>query len=444
MWKSSPIESLSFNPKEMASRPFQIMSTLYYLHIYFKQNSNYDKFDLERHNLKWVFENSLHGLADLWLLSKLQKLILSVTSSFESCRFHEGAKALEEFIINFISQTYVPITRNEIWDDSIDHLDRRLAKYSVLSHTLHQVDILMHPLAPFITEYLYQTCFKREESITLKQWPKYCESLVRDNIENSFDTVKEISSLANAARVKAQLKRRWPVKHILICCSDTSFLEVSGIGEILKNQLNTESYEIIKTKENADSKVQLLNLLENKLPIRVNGSLVIRNIASRERNRINLVKEVFEKTNKCDILKLLHTTGSYPLKYEGGETYLYAADVNFSYDAAEGYTMAKRDDLIVFLSKHRNERLSAKGLLRDIARNLQQLRKERGYNPTDILSEAYVALLEREEISVLGEMKAELIYLVRVKSIFLTKDAIDKVNYKSIEFDGRELLISVE
>ena len=45
MWKSSPIEPLNFSTDELMSRPYQVISTLYHLHLYFKQNSEYDKFD---------------------------------------------------------------------------------------------------------------------------------------------------------------------------------------------------------------------------------------------------------------------------------------------------------------------------------------------------------------------------------------------------------------
>ena len=36
---------------------------------------------------------------DSWVLSKLQLVIEEVGSAFGKCRFHEGAKAIEEFII---------------------------------------------------------------------------------------------------------------------------------------------------------------------------------------------------------------------------------------------------------------------------------------------------------------------------------------------------------
>src|SRR5437867_5137055 len=138
MWKSSPIESLSFSLSEMGSRPYQILSTLYYLHVYLIQNSTYDNFDTGEINIDSIVKSRYFGLTEIWILSKLQSLIKTVTSSLDTCRFNEGAKILEEFIINNVSQTYVPMTRDDIWDDNIETKERRHVIYAVLGHTLTQ------------------------------------------------------------------------------------------------------------------------------------------------------------------------------------------------------------------------------------------------------------------------------------------------------------------
>ncbi|HEX2014671.1 MAG TPA: class I tRNA ligase family protein, partial [Nitrososphaera sp.] len=154
MWKSSPIESLNFSLDEMKTRSYQILSTLHNLHVYFKQNSEFDRFDPNRHTLQWAIDGKLLGSTEVWLLSKFQRFVAIATDSFARCRFHEGAKAIDEFIINHLSQTYVPLTRNVIWDDTAENLERRLVVYSIIAYALKRIDIILHPLCPFITEYL--------------------------------------------------------------------------------------------------------------------------------------------------------------------------------------------------------------------------------------------------------------------------------------------------
>jgi isoleucyl-tRNA synthetase len=83
------------------------------------------------------------------------------------------------------------------------------------------------------------------------------------------------------------------------------------------------------------------------------------------------------------------------------------------------------------------------GFLRDLARNLQQLRKEHGRNPTEILPVAHVAGLNESEIKDLSQLKDELKFLVRVNEIMFSLNAIGGISYKTIDLDGRQFLISI-
>ncbi len=69
MWKSSPIEPISFSIKEMVGRPYQIISTLYYLHVYYKQNSEYDGFKYDESDLQSIFSNGHLDTPDIWILT---------------------------------------------------------------------------------------------------------------------------------------------------------------------------------------------------------------------------------------------------------------------------------------------------------------------------------------------------------------------------------------
>jgi isoleucyl-tRNA synthetase len=445
MWKSSPIEALNFSLDEMKTRTYQILSTLHNLHVYFRQNSEFDHFDREKHTLDWAIKNRLLAPTEIWLLSKLQNLVTDVTESFERCRFHEGAKAIDEFIINHLSQTYVPLTRNVIWDDSAENLDKRLAVYATLGHVLLQVDIMLHPLAPFISDYMYLTCFGKKKSVLLEAWPARNESLSMPKIEGAYDTIKDVVSLANAARNLAGLKRRWPIREATICGTQAELkpLAVDGAAESLKSQLNTEQYRTVQISAGSQLE-KVSSLLESSLPVAVSVSLVRKNVAPRVKADINAVVQAFESVDKIALLKELKAQGKYALAYGEKSTEIMPADVEISYKAQDGYSSSERGNLVVFISTKRDKDLIAKGLLRDLARNLQQLRKERQYNPTDILSAAYVAGLDDEETAALTAMKDEMTYLVRVKSAVLSREPLDKVNYKTVEIDGREFRISVE
>ena len=443
MWKSSPIESLNFSLTEMATRTYQIMSTLYYLHIYFRDNSNFDKFNIEKNNLQWAIQSNLLRIPDSWVLSKLQLVIKEVGSAFGKCRFHDGAKSIEEFIINTLSQTYVPVTRNEIWDDSLETLPRRLAIYSVLGHVLKQVDIMLHPLSPYISDFLYLACFPDKKSILLEDWPVYNEKLINKQTETSFNKSREIVSLSNAARMKAKLKRRWPIKKVWIYSAREDFFDLDSILEMLKSQINVQDCTIIQFANDTNLH-KILSLLESEAPIVPKISLSKRNIGLKARADLEKVLHSFERVDKYLLLRTLESSGKFLLVYENGSAIdLNLDDIVISYGAAEGYTMSEKGDMIVFIESKRDRELITKGLMRDLARNLQQLRKERGYNTTDVLATAYIAELEEEEISALSSLAEELKYLVRVNDLLLSNLPVEGINYKTIEYEGRNLFISL-
>ncbi|HJS64527.1 MAG TPA: isoleucine--tRNA ligase [Nitrososphaeraceae archaeon] len=459
IWKSSPIEALNFSLKEMASRPYQVLSTLYYLHVYLKQNSILDNFDRKKHNLEWTLQNNLLELPEKWLFSVLQKLILYVNNSFENCRFHEGTKAIEEFIINDISQTYIPLTRNYIWNDSIEEINRRLAIFATLDYVLEKVDVILHPVSPFLTEYLYLNCFTniQKASILLCKWPEPLNDLINKVLENTFEKIKEIISISNSARMKAKLKRRWPLSNIVICqfhekndsTNERITLEQefskSEISEILKSQLNVETFKIIEISANNEIE-KILGLLEAGIPIIPSVSLIKKNIAPQVKSDIGKVIAKFEKLDKIEILKSLQDSESFKIIYDDlslSSIEIFSQDLETSFTLKDGYVNAEKENLMIFLSSFRDPVLLVKGLLRDLARNLQQLRKEKSYNPTEILSTAYVAKLDKDEISSLSRFKDELTYLVRVKSLILSEQQLDKIEYKNIDIDGKEVSISV-
>ena len=98
-------------------------------------------------------------------------------------------------------------------------------------------------------------------------------------------------------------------------------------------------------------------------------------------------------------------------------------------------------NLVVILSVKRNQDMMAKGLVKDLARRLQTLRKERGYNPTDILNRASILDLDEESLQLIKTRVGEISFLVRVKEVSFEESCKE---YKNDDVDGQKIRISVE
>jgi len=141
------------------------------------------------------------------------------------------------------------------------------------------------------------------------------------------------------------------------------------------------------------------------------------------------------------IIQSLAKSGSFTFDVGGNKISLDTDDFIIDFDVQDGFAFSKRNNLIGIISTTRNEELMAKGLLKDLARRLQSLRKERGYNPTDMLSTASVLDLDQESIEMLKDKTDELAFLVRVKQVNFTQTC---KKYKDDDIDGQKIRISVE
>ncbi|KAF6242427.1 isoleucine--tRNA ligase [Nitrosopumilus sp. b1] len=439
MWKSSPIEPLNFSTDELMSRPYQVLSTLYHLHLYFKQNSEFDKFDKSK-TASWAKQNNQLQSPDIWLLSKLQKLIIKTNEHNDKCRFHESAKVIEDFIINLLSQIYIPITRGELWDEDDSKKDRRFAIYAVLQEILRTLDVILHPICPYTTEYLYQSAFSEKNSILLDSWPQIQESLIDEKIEESFDLMKDVVSVSAAARMKGKLKRRWPLNEAIICVEKGNKSKLESLSELLISQLNVEKHSIIETQKSEGLK-QFLQLQKLGLPIVPKIELERKQIGPKAKQHMGKLVQMFSETKPEQIISELDKNESFTFDVEGNKIILDKQDFAIDFDAREGYAMAKRDEFIVFISTTRNKEMMARGLVKDLARRLQTLRKERGYNPTDVLSVASILDLDDEQSEMIKEKAKDLSFLVRVEKINFEESC---KQYKDDDLDGQKIRISVE
>jgi isoleucyl-tRNA synthetase len=445
LWKTSPIEPLNFSIKEMQSRPHQIISTLYYLHVYYKQNSEYDKFNYDPNGLHSNFYDGYLNTPDIWILTKLEKLINNVTNLINICKFHEAARSIEEFVITSLSQTYVPLIRYDLWNDELKDQSRRFTIYNVLSVCLKNVDVLLHPFSPYTTDFLYLSCFKQYKTILMEGWSntEILKEISNNEIESAFDIVKEIASMSFSIRNKSKLKRRWPLESAYIYCNNTDFLRIKGINEILVDQLNIQNLIIDVLKYENDVE-KILKLLEKKAPILPIININRKNVAKKVKSDIGILIKEFSKIDKMQILLHIHKNGIFSCKYSDDKSIeLSESDIDITYLPIDNYISIDKENILLLLNTSRNDELIIKGLVRDLSRNIQQLRKELGFNPTEILSCVYISNVPKDEIINLKKYYDDIKNLVRVKDVIFSEVVDSKFDYKTINIDGKELKIFI-
>jgi valyl-tRNA synthetase len=111
----------------------------------------------------------------------------------------------------------------------------------------------------------------------------------------------------------------------------------------------------------------------------------------------------------------------------------------------DGWATADEGGVQVFLNTHRDERLLGAGLMRDLARRVQALRKELGYMSTDVLRAVYISELDDDSIGLLKSYLSEMKELVRAKDVhLLSRRGEEDVEWHESQLDEKKVSIAIQ
>jgi isoleucyl-tRNA synthetase len=301
----------------------------------------------------------------------------------------------------------------------------------VLGEGLKTSDVLLHPISPFATEFLYQEVFAG------KRWKNPLLALGRSKRSKGASSVSEsIVDLAlvaeeacNSARTRAKLKRRWPLRSAILLVPARRAKVASKARGTVALLCNVKEVIVVTTAAKFPAKFLL----------RPNSSRV--GALYKERTR-----DVLGATGPLEGAAALKAyLSSKPLKVttQSGVVEVPVSAFELVTTPDEGFEVAEKGGMFVAISKERDPKLVAEGLVRDVARRLQALRKEKGFVPTAMLRSAWVAGLEDEDLELLRPLAKEIAFLVRVKKVDLAKEKAAGGDWAESDLDGRPVYLRV-
>jgi isoleucyl-tRNA synthetase len=429
IWKAGPIDSVNFSQSELVTRPYQVLNTLYHMHVFYMQNALFDGFKFARNDAKKllsVYEKNFRK-QDRWLLSRLGVLIDVCTRAFSQARYHDSARAIERFLIDDLSQTYIPIIRSDMWEETEESKKRRLAIYSVLGIVLYNCDVLMHPISPYLTDYLAGKCFGVDALLELN-WPESMPEFRNERLEVEFEVLAKTVSLTNSARMKAKVKRRWPLRKAYYLVGRDEKDLILENKDLLLEQTNLSDVELVSDPA--------------KMPITVSVKPNFELVAPRAKARMNELSSKLAKADARQLFVELSDNGKAKLR-DMNDFELSQSDLIFTFASSDPKYAVSENYGIVALDSSRDDQLIAQGIVRDLARNLQALRKQKGFNPTEVLKVARVSGLSAQTLALIEPKKEELAFLVRVESVELNPHVSVNESWSSAEVDGTEIKIDI-
>ncbi|UCD36646.1 MAG: valine--tRNA ligase [Fidelibacterota bacterium] len=135
---------------------------------------------------------------DRWILSRLQATLLQVEEAYARYRINDAAKAIYDFIWSDYCDWYLEFIKTRLMGDEARDRDTAL---TVAVHVLRNILALLHPLAPFMSEELWQQVKREgEPDLICAPCPTSAEHLRAPDSEAKIELVREVISSVRAVR----------------------------------------------------------------------------------------------------------------------------------------------------------------------------------------------------------------------------------------------------
>lgn len=171
---------------------------------------------------------------DQWILSRLADTHEQVTQAMENYWFHQATRALLQFVNVDLSRNYIKMIRDRAKENDA-------AVAYVFYQTFYNLSKLMAPLAPYVSEAVYEACGGEEKSVHLSAWPKALPFTRNEPLEKAMQVSQEVIASALSLREKNKMPVRWPLATLNIRTTKGEI--VSGLQQmedIVLQQLNVK------------------------------------------------------------------------------------------------------------------------------------------------------------------------------------------------------------
>ncbi|NJE61259.1 valine--tRNA ligase [Thermococcus sp. 21S7] len=191
---------------------------------------------------------------DRWILSRLHRVIKFATEEMERYRFNLLTRELMTFVWHEVADDYIEMIKYRLYgDDEESKLKAKAALYELL----YNIMLLLAPLAPHITEELYQEMFKAHvgaKSVHLLEWPKYDEGRISEEAEKLGELAREIVGAMRRYKNSRGLALNAKLKHVAIYATD-SYEALKAIEKDIAGTMNIERLEIIRGEPELEERI---------------------------------------------------------------------------------------------------------------------------------------------------------------------------------------------
>ncbi|WP_342372852.1 isoleucine--tRNA ligase [Propioniciclava soli] len=303
------------------------------------------------------------GVLDRWLVSVRNDLVAQVTDALEHFDTQRAGSLLADFVDD-LSNWYIRRSRRRFWEGDPGAL-------WTLHETLDVVTRLMAPMAPFVTERVWQDLFvaavpDAAASVHLASWPVADAAAIDPDLNASMRTARRLVELGRSARSEARVKTRQPLQRLLVPSASFARLGSELIDEIAA-ELNVGTVESFSSAGDLVDHVAKGNF---------------RALGRRFGKDTPRIAAAIAAADAAALASALAAHGEATVDVDGG-TVVSAEEVLISERPREGWSVVNEQGETVALDLELTPALVAQGLVREVVRLVQDARKASGLEVSD-------------------------------------------------------------
>jgi isoleucyl-tRNA synthetase len=363
--------------KEVASK---VLDTLRNTYGFFSLYANIDGYDPPTH----FTPLKKRPLLDRWVVSRCHSMVAEVTADMDAYDITKAVRKLQQFILEDVSNWYVRLSRSRFWKGEMDN--DKASAYSTLREVLLMTTAAMAPVAPFLSEAVYDRLVEGglspegtdlPASVHLCAFPAADDQAVDRSLEAAMDRARTIVVMGRAARNSSGMKTRQPLARLLVAgvpAEERSGIE--GLTDLVLSELN----------------VKELSWAESSELTTLRAVPIFPALGPKHGKDVNQVAEAIREMSAAEVGRLLSGENVSVDVGDGDEVAVVEpGDVEIETEGKEGLAVHSDGDLSVALDVALTEELVDEGFAREMINKIQFMRKEAGFEVVDRINVYYEA-----------------------------------------------------
>jgi len=376
-------KNFSFKAVDEVIRKFIL--TLWNTYSFFVIYANIDNFDPSQHQLK--VEDRME--IDRWIMSELNKTIKDVNRLLEDFNVTESGRLIQDFV-DKLSNWYVRRSRRRFWKSEED-IDK-ISAYLTLYECLLTVVKLTAPYIPFISEDIYKNLTasigKGVESVHLEDYPEADQSLIDEDLSFKMNAARKVVGLGRAVRNKINIKTRQPVEKVSI------YFDRDGRRKDAVNHFEN----IILSELNA-KKIEFTGNLDELVAYDIKPNLAI--LGKKYGPMIPGIRKALSRADSAKIALKVNNGKNIKIVIGGKDLEIEPEELLVEIKNKENMGVETDGEFTVGLSTDISEELKAEGFARELVHQIQNLRKEAGFQIENTIDTAIEA--PEEQLKLVGD-----------------------------------------